>query len=826
MKKIYTVLFGLLLIHTPFSAQEYNFEVLSVEDGISQSSVTCIAQDDKGFVWIGTRDGLNHYDGHDIKVFRKIPFDSTSLTSNYIISLLAENSSGLWVGTSDGLQWYDAQTRTFEKINLHTGKALVVPRTIFQDKFGGVWVGTSNGFFSVKRDQEGKQFLTKSYLFNKNFKEQVHLNYRIIAFLHDSRNDFWVLTTRGLFRFPLREDQSLEGEFDSLSLLGNHLVSREMYSSIYEHSDGTILVSSREKILRYDAQSAGFVDFSEQNEKQTSPIFQIAESQNGQLIAATNSGLNFISIENNTVTSSHFVRLPTLGISQNRHKINFILEDNIYDELYWLATDIGGVVKMSRRKKPFQTLFLRDVPNLRIENPYLRHIVADEERIWINLGLGILIYDLKKNTSQFFQDILLDNRKPGNTTISFLFQNQNGKILAGINNAIVEVWADENGHIQTKHHPFQKFCIKTATSGIETAKYFILGDNAGKISILLKEGFTEIACLEPGNFSEIPSNISISSFLMDAQSNLWVGTVKGLIVYPDFKPEEKGSQHPQYFSYNPSDTTSLIENWITHLMQDSKNNIWVCTRNGLMTAKISKQGVHLQHVKAEILQNQVIYGILEDQASGQLWMSTNNGLFCYNPVTGKVNHFNVKDGLQSNEFNTASFFQSQQGKLFFGGPKGVTHFFPNDIRLNEQAPPTWFTELKTIDNKRVDLLTFDKKETLLLDYEQRSFSISFIGLDFFQPEELHYSYELKGTMSTHQAALGNSRMIHFSQLRPGDYSLRIMAANKDGAFSQQGDTLHFSIHAPFWKMMWFYLLITGLVIALFWLTFYLRYRNK
>lgn len=809
-------------------AQDYDFSILSVEDGLSQSSVTCITQDDRGFIWIGTRDGLNKYDGYDIEVYRKIPFDSTSLVSNNIGSLLAQ-PGGLWIVTNEGLQWYDFATKKFENVKFNEGEKPSRVITIFEDKLAGIWIGTTNGFYSVKRDKYQKRYIAKSYLHNAKKERPDSSFFRISSFLHDSRSRLWLASSRGLFQFDFNSDHSLEIQKDLFYSPEKYYKDPRWFSELLEHSDGSIYSSAGNEIYRYNIENDEFSSFYEIREgsQQEAAIIQLSEFSDGTLVAATRVSLQLINSQKSEAVSSQPLSLPSQGISDIRDQINFLHCDNIYKDIYWLATDIGGVTKMVRKQKQFNTQLLKDIPAVGINNPYLRHIAGDDHRIWYNLGQMLLIQDRADNTFQFFSSILPPDAKRGNTSISFIHPTQEGKILAGLENEILELWIDEKGKQHSKSFELEARCIENKGNIIfETTEHYILGGLNGNIAILEKEGLRHISCIDYSESFQFEGRKEITSILLDSKSNLWLGTDQGIILYPEIDLGSRAIPSPRYFGYNPLDTSSLIENKITHLMEDSNHNVWISTRNGLMTANITKEKVHLKRVEVEELQQQVIYGILEDKESEKLWMSTNAGLFSYNPSTGKVDHFNVKDGLQGNEFNTYSFFQGKSGEMFFGGPKGLTYFHPKDIELNKQAPPIWFTELSTLDGNQVDLIAFDKKETLFLDYKQRSFSIRFIGLDFLQPEELQYFYKLKGETDMQEASIGNSRQINFSQLRPGNYSLQIMAINKDGAFSQEGDLLQFSIHAPFWKMMWFYLVITAFVIGLFWLMFYLRYRSK
>lgn len=825
-KTLFTSLFWIFLLVVA-SSQEYEYETISVEDGLSQSSVTCIAQDKKGFLWFGTRDGLNRYDGQEFKVFRKIPFDTTSLGSNQITSLLTYDLEGVFVGTKNGLFWYDNRTRKFVRVELTSDATPLEVRRLYRDKYDNIWVGTLNGFFRVQPGVSGDGFRATSYMYRKEIDLKDTLNFSVADFLNDSNDNHWVVSNIGLFRIPF----AANGQFNEQKQLAGGIetfrVSDKKVYSIIEHSNGYIYILCLGEIIQFDPKTENLKVLYSFNHTVGPGINELQETENGQMVLFGPFGMTFFPLmDHDRLGEPSFLPSPAFANTQYSHRINYVLTDQVNKDLYWLATDIGGIIKMFKSNRVFYTHLLKDVPGLEMANPYVRHIVSDEKRVWLNLGLGILMYNKSKGEYRFFDDFFLSDLKLSATTISSLFKGSGNELFANVSGGFFKILPDESDRIDVQYYSFEQEIPTRTFSVFETEKYFLMAGGRGRVSLVDKKDYKEVSVIELKAFSGNTTRLLTNAVLMDAQNNLWVGTSHGLVVVANFDAENPDVSAAKYFQNKIDDPSSLVDNNITHLMEDSRGTIWICTRNGLMSAKMENGEAVFNSDFPPAFQNQVIYGILEEKTGGVYWMSSNSGLFRYFPESGKVENFKYRDGLQSNEFNTKSFYQYEDGEMFFGGPKGFTRFIPEDIQYSTDPPVVWFTELTTSDDDRFNLLVMDKSKPLELDFAQRSFSVNYIGLNYLDPDGLTYYYNLEGTNTLKNVALGTSRQINFSQLDPGSYTLRVLASNKDGVVSVFEDTLRFTIKGPFWRMAWFYLLLTVVVTVLFGVIFYWRYRNE
>ncbi|KAA3630667.1 MAG: hypothetical protein DWQ02_17660 [Bacteroidetes bacterium] len=827
MKKILFTSLSWFFIAITAMSQGYEYETITVEEGLSQSSVTCMAQDEKGFLWFGTRDGLNRYDGQGFKVFRKIPFDTTSLGSNQITALLTYDLAGVFVGTKNGLFWHNNATQKFKNIKLTSDDASLEVKRIYRDKYDNIWVGTNNGFYRVQFEVTTDNFKSTGYLYRKDYSPRDTLIVTVSDFLHDSSNNHWIITNKGPFFIPFGENGEFSFNKDLSGAMETYSVLDQKAYSIVEHSNGYIYILNLGEIIQYDPKTKEFKSIFKFNFTPDPGINQIAEFDKGSIVLFGAFGMTLFPLKNHdAIGEPSFIPSPTFGNSQNSHRINHVLVDIVNKDLFWLATDIGGVIKMYKPNRVFNTLLLKDVQGLEIANPYVRHIIADENRIWVNLGLGILMYNKATGAYKFFDHFFLPDLKLSPTTISSFYKGSGEGFFANVEGGFFKVIPDESENLNIQYYSFDQEVPVKINTVFETPEYFLMGGGSGRVSVVDKKTYKEISALEFNNFANHTIRLLTNAVIMDSRGNLWVGTSIGLVVVENFDPKKPQESSPKYFQNNPDDPTSLIDNRITFLMEDSRKNIWICTRNGLMSAKMENGELVLNSDFPKDFQNQVIYGLLEEASSGSYWMSSNSGLYRYYPESGKVENFKYRDGLQSNEFNTWSFYQADNGEMFFGGPKGFTRFFPEDIQLSTDPPLIWFTELVTADDEKYNLLVMDKSKPLQLNFSQRSFSVNYIGLNYLNPDGLTYYYNLEGTNTVKNVALGSSRQINFSQLDPGSYTLRVSASNKDGVVSVIEDTLRFTIKGPFWRMTWFYLLVTVVVILIFWLAFYLRYRNE
>lgn len=818
MTKGLLIIILLALLRPALSAQEYDFASLTVEDGLSQSSVTCLAQDEKGFLWVGTRDGLNRYDGQNVTTFRKIPFDTSALQSNVITCLLAEGSSAVYVGTVNGLQRYDQLTNRFSKIHLREDDHPVEVRSLYRDRHNTLWACTTNGFFMVYLNPADGHFEVTPFFHSPELIGQHGVVTH--ACFQDRDDRYWISTTKGILMSTGIQDGKPTFEHDSSAFISPV----NIFQGIQQLPSGEIIGYGNGGLFVYRPDDHEFSPFTQESFFDSDT--RISAITQNLFWTNTPEGVSFLTLNENKEARVTDIVLPEIGLSESKHRINFVLKDNIYDDFYWLATDLGGVLRMSKRNKKFETTLLKNIPKLDVTNPYLRHITTTGDNVWINLGTGIVLYRRQKESFEFITSFFPSDFVPSATSISSLHRSTSGNVYASVRDKLIELYLDRDDHVRINRYPVDLQWASETNVMLETENYFIRGGRSGHIVVLQKNTFEELNHFMPVFNNQPGVRSEITSLLVDRQSNLWIGSSDGILIYPEYNPSEGPSKPPIVLAYHADDTTGLIESRITCLLQDSRGVIWVCTRNGLMKANLTNGKVDLEHISHAALQNKVLYGILEDQKTYQFWLSSNQGLYRFDPVRNQVENFDMHDGLQGNEFNSFSFYQSLEGEMFFGGTKGMTSFFPDQIVSDTTLPPVWITQLTTINAHQYNLLARNADVPLELSFAERSFSIEFISLNYLDPTEQDYYYNLKGTADLLHIPLANSQQVNFSQLEPGSYTLEIFSKNKNGNSNTRSDFIHFTIHAPFWRSLWFLVLVAACIAFLGWFLFYLRYQNK
>jgi signal transduction histidine kinase len=303
-----------------------------------------------------------------------------------------------------------------------------------------------------------------------------------------------------------------------------------------------------------------------------------------------------------------------------------------------------------------------------------------------------------------------------------------------------------------------------------------------------------------------------------------VGSTHGIVHFSTVKTDfwqhlqtEKGAVYTHY----PNDKKSLISGRITAICEDKNGGIWIGTNSALVKVINKNSRLEFQSFgEKEGLANNLVYTIINDK--NYLWLSTNRGLSRFNIDHSTFANFDIKDGLQSNEFNGNAYFKADDGELFFGGINGYTSFYPSEIKMETKAPNVLLTQLET-NNHSYNLLN---NKSIQLKYAQNSFSVQFIGLDLLYPTEVEYFYKMEGKGDGRLVSLGNSRRVNFTQLGAGTYTLRVLAKNRDGAMNKVGDAVKITINAPFWQSWGFLLLILCLISFLIWAVYHIRYLGK
>ncbi len=779
----------------------FPIERITTENGLSHNTVSSICQDSRGFIWIGTIDGLNRFDGYSCRVFKHDPADSTSVSSSFIHSIYEDKRGTLWITTRDGgLNRFDYRTETFKnyKHNPHDPASIGHNKVggIFEDSQGRFWV-TTDGGVNLFDEATGRFTRFSHDPTNPNSLS----NNEVTGICEDEDGLLWFSTDNGLNRF-----EPLTGTFTHYShnALRSNSLSDNRLVRVLPTRDGKLWVGTRGGGVNLLDRTTGAVSRFLPNPKDprrpsnmfVSPIFEDAA---GNIWFATHDGVNIYE-----PATQIFHRLPytpnsSKGLSHNI--VSSIVQDNVGD--VWIGTWGGGVNRVAKRKQKFIPISSKTSGVL--PNDFVLSMLTDRSgTVWVGTANGAS----RSDGARFAQHLL-----PG-VAISALLEDSDGTIWAAPVGGGIKVFRPDGTLQQEFVHSRSR-----ASSLADNTIRALFRDSRGIVwAGTQTRGVNSYDRTEPrgGEWTRFPFGAtdgkSVSDGLVwaineDADGDLWFGTYSGGLNW--FDPTTTSFR---YFRHDARDSTSLPADDVRCIAVTRSGELWIGTYGGGISKLDKETGRFTTLNERHGLANNFVYGILEDD-DGNLWISTNKGLSRFNPRTKTFRNYTSRDGLQSDEFNTGAYFRSRNGELFFGGVAGLNRFFPNEVRDNPHVPPIVLTSFKVFDkevkvNRSRRVGTMD---SIQLHYHQNFFSFEFAALDFVDPMRNRYAYKLEG-FDTEWLEAGTRRYASYTNLDPGEYLLRVKGSNNDGVWNENGAQLHITIVPPFWMTGWFKVL-AGLTLA-------------
>ncbi|HSD62652.1 MAG TPA: two-component regulator propeller domain-containing protein, partial [Ignavibacteriaceae bacterium] len=718
---IYTVLTGLVFI-IRLTAQPAGIEFgkISLEQGLSQSTVTSIVQDARGFMWFGTQDGLNRYDGYNIKVFLHNPDDSNSISDNGIWCLLSDSRGDLWIGTEHGgLNRYVYAENKF----YHFTNKLNVPFTIsdnyvlclFEDSKHNIWAGTHNGGLN---------------LFNRSTQTFTHFSFSsnsIRSITEDNNGNLWAATGQGLIKFSLAK--LYPGKFDhfSYNALDLNSLSSNNINNIFFDKNGLLWIGTwGTGINTYDTETSKFNrylnDIGSLTNISHSLINSIRETstttEKGIWIGTYDRGLYFNNIKNKTLVKYLDENVLTL------------YEDK--SGILWVGTFGNGVRILDKQKHKFVHHYDNpDKTGDQLGNPVISILSDMDDKLWVaTLGNVLTRYDrYRKKLTRY--TIGVNSTTAEQTYISTLSESSDGTIWIGTFSGGLYSFDEKSGKFkQYRHNKTNNSPISNDISTLEYDKksnILWLGYlNGGISSFDLSKKLFKHFYPDDNNPKTIPVGL-ISAIYTGNKTGLWVGIAeKGVARFIEknnyFKIYLTKSSKPEF---NINNNSSLTNNYIFSIYEDDDGLVWFGTKGGGLNRYDPVADSFTNFTVKDGLPNDVVYGIEPDK-NGSLWLSTNKGLSKFNPKTGKFRNYDKNDGLQSNEFSEQAHFVSSRGEIFFGGVNGFNTFFPDEIEDNKYIPPVYLTDFKIFDESRAlpDPLLNDAP--IELSHSQNFFSFEFV----------------------------------------------------------------------------------------------------
>lgn len=822
-------LFILILFSTTSHGQDYKAVSMSLADGLSQSSVYDIIQDHSGYTWMATQDGLNRYDGTTFHVYRDEPFDTNSISSNNTQVLLCDSKGRIWAGTANnGLNLFLPASDGFQHFQAGNGKYQLssnIITALYEDAAGNIWVGTGNGLLKLKEEGNSNpaKFVFERIPLLTSPDDTVDSKF-ISVILEDNNRQLWVGSYAGLFKLIQGKKGSGKPTVVWYSKK-NDRISDNVVLSLTMDAGGDIWAGTRQGLNRIMYPGENIIAYN-CNDKNTINmksryINALFTSSNGDIwLGYSDRGVQVIRAQQ--VVESHNRPLvfedvsaePVSGVLSKGAAISF-WEDRITKGMIWCGFNAGGAVRLIPVTKKFNTNKLEAAP---LPTAFVNGIVRlSANEIWIGTNKGLLCYDGVNKTYETVLPSHYATTYIDGDYINGMVPGDNRSLYFGAANSVFKVWR-QNGKIKLQEIKLEEEAgdgvLRTLSFDEKGNVYAIRRYSISKLNKSTNKFETLINIADPERV--LDRGFYYSCHFIDHKGNHWVGTSSGLeffenkgIAGPDFTK-------PQTYYHHPDDTTSLRNQNILCIAEDASHQVWLGTMNGL-TRVVNEYGKRrfINYSTRNGLKNNVIYAILTDSLTGHLWLSTNNGLTEFDPSGFAIATYDIHDGLQNNEFNSYAAFKAADGELFFGGIDGYTSFYPHQICRDQTPPSVLITGILLNNNTWLNLNDYQESKTIELRYKDNSFTINFIGLHYVDPQKNQYAYKLEGFQSDWIYA-GNSTRVNFSQLPPGKYTFRVKAANSDGSYNTKGEMFIINIKPPFYKTIWFYLLIAAFIAMVLW----------
>ncbi len=741
---------------SPALAQKASlFEHLDVKSGLSQGTVHTILQDSRGFMWFGTEDGLNRYDGYDIRVFKSAEDDSTSLSDNWIDFIGEDTARVLWVGTlnaPDVLNRFDRLTETFIR---------------------------------VPRDSVRTVFARENHLFPE--------------YTEPSGVRWFGVGTKGggLRRFDPRTGDTTIYAHDPSD--PNSLANDEVYSVVGDRR-GALWIGTRGGLDRFDEKTGKFTHYAndpaDPRSLSDSYVWPILEDRDGILWVGTyQGGLNRFD-----PVSETFTRI--------RHDESGMI---------WVGTGDLGVDRFHPGLSNFEHI-LHDPndPGSLSSNNILSMYVDRRGTLWVGTRDGLNRWDRKRGRFRVYRHDPGNPASIADDQVQVMLEDRSGNFWVGTPGKGLDRFDRSAGtftHYRNNPDDPSSLPDNRVYALLEDGNGTLwVGTYKGGLSRLDRgTGTFESYTFDPNDTTGIGAP-GVWALLEDRAGRLWVGTLGGGL--DRFDPATK-----KFFHHRQGETGDggISNNVIVTMLEDRAGRIWVGTVSGLNMFDPEADTFRTYRMK-DGLPNELIIGLLEDFA-GDIWISTVDGLSRFNPDSGVFRNFDYIDGLQGNEFNQSAYAKdTRTGELFFGGSNGFNAFRPDRITSNEYVPPVVFSDFTRYNSddeegRPIREPGIDTKTHITLSYKDNVANFEFAALNYFNSYKNRYAYWLEGYTDS-WIQLGAERRATFTNLDGGDYVLHVKGSNNEGVWNEAGATLNITVNPPWWKTKWAYGSYVVMIIAI------------
>ncbi|SNR25797.1 Signal transduction histidine kinase [Maribacter sedimenticola] len=804
--KFITLFIAILSFYNAHSQYTEPLTFQHIQEGMSQSSATVLMEDSFGFIWIGTRNGLNRYDGKDFEIYNKSTDGKTGLNHEYIVALY-EDGQNIIIGTNEGLNVYNRDLNIITpypfKNEGETIKNIVFETIVKKDNT--LWLGAeSEGLYKYEIETGKIKHFPPP---NNHLKLDNHRTNKVIQ--------IELLGPDLILAVFTYDTLILNSELEIISTIPQK---DEIISSIKLPENTFLMGSSSGSLFKLKVQDTSLII---SKEKEVSPGFAILSLEKnlvGELwIGTENNGLYIYS------SNLDFIRHIQYSVTRP----SSLSGDSIWsllctrDGTMWIAPYKSGLSFYDKDFFKFQHVKPDPFNPKSLSHKLVNCFVEDRKgNLWIGTdGGGLDYWDRSLDT---FDNYSLKNKTfNSNVVLSILMTDEN------------ELWAGTWTHgIAVFNTNTKKYSVLTAENSFLKSNIIIdlLKDKKGRIWILNYFAGVQVYNPTTNTHQDIPLKSDIDGsdvnalykIFEDQQSNIWVGTLNSGL----FKLTEKDNS---WSSTHYHTQKTLSNRFVNSIIQDTENTIWVGTQGGL-NKYIPETDSFQSITKLNGLKNDAVKGIIDDK-NNHLWLSTEDGIIRYNTNTDETINYDVGDGLQSNEFIASSSITTSKGEYIFGGINGYNVFTANEVEKRKDALTLFISGLK-IFNKPVlpnDDFGVLKKDISLVDsltfnYDQSVINFDFKALTFRHPENVNYAFYLEG-FEKDWNYVGNKPTATYTNLNPGNYTLKIKSTNSDGVWIDNEKKLFITITPPYWQTWWFITLLIAFVILLIYLAYHLKLRS-
>jgi ligand-binding sensor domain-containing protein len=814
MKSKFLFFIILLFSVSYISAQStrIKFEHISLEEGLSQSSVTSIVQDEKGFMWFTTIDGLNKYDGYTLKIYYNLD-EPGALTDN-VLNVLYETNEGensvLWVGTAGmGLCKYDKIKDNFISVTHNPSDANSLSNNNIKAIYGDnsiLWIGTENGLNKWNQDEN------KWIVYNFTGALNSISNNIITSILPATNGNLWIGTEKGLNYFDTEKETFTV--YNKKNGLDN-----EKIDALFVDENNIIYLGSEKGFTIFDVKKNVFKKYNQSNGLSNNVVTAITKDfENIIWIGTKNGGLN--RFDPATEIFNSYLHDPADEYSLSINNILTLYQDK--SNILWIGTSLGGINKWNRAADKLAVFRHNPYDSYSLSSNQVRCIFQDSENdIWIGtVDGGLNKWVQEENQFIHFKHNEFDQNSLSNNHVRTIVEIEKGYFWLGTNGGGMDYFNVKTGKcVNYKHDENNPNSLSNDIIWkilIDSKDRFWIATYGGGLNLFNKDNktFKSYKCIE--NDETTLSSDQLTCMLEDSKGRVWIGTTKGL---NQFFPDDGTAKRYLNDKTNPS---SLSNNRIYTIIEDSEGGIWIGTKGGLNRYIEETDNFKRFTTSTHDFPNNVIMGIINDN-DGNLWFTTNRGITKFNIKNETARNYDMRDGLQSNEFLAGSFFKTADGEMFFGGINGFNAFNPANIIDNPNIPSLVITGFQ-ISNSEIELdSAISEKKVIYLDYTQTDLTFNFVALDYIFPSKNQYKYMLVGYDEDWVDAKFE-RSAKYTNLAPKEYIFKVIGSNNDEVWNEKGVEIKIIIKPAFWQTLLFKISVAAFIIFLTALIIWLRIR--